>query len=231
AVLFQALVKPLRLIGTQVIVQAMALYLAFMYGLLYLALSTDVLVWTDVYSQSVEIATLNYLSLALGFTVGTQIMAPISDRIYSHLKSRNGGVGLPEHRAPILIPGAVLVLVGLLLYGWSAQKQLFWMVPNIGAAILGGGIIISMQSITSYVVDVYPLYAASAMAALTLPRAIAGFTFPMFAPYMYRSLGYGWENSVLAFSAMVISWPAPLVLWRYGEALRARSHYATTDVE
>ncbi|KAL2194743.1 major facilitator superfamily domain-containing protein [Corynascus similis CBS 632.67] len=206
AILLQALVRPLRLLGTQVIVQAMAVYLAYVYGLLYLALSTYVLVWTDVYKQSVEIATLNYLSLALGFTVCTQIMAPVSDLIYSYLKSRNGGIGLPVHRAPILIPGAFLVPMGFLLYGWSAQKVSFWLVPNIGAAILGGGIIVSMQSITSYVVDVYPLYAASATAALTLLRAIAGFT-------------------------IVISWPAPLVLWKYGGALRARSRYATNDVE
>ncbi|GAB1315400.1 hypothetical protein MFIFM68171_05610 [Madurella fahalii] len=231
AILLQALVRPFRLIGTQVIVQAMALYLAYVYGLLYLALSTYVVVWTDVYEQSVEIATLNYLSLALGFTLGTQIMAPVSDRIYSYLRSRNGGVGLPEHRAPILVPGAVLIPLGLFLYGWSAQMQLFWVVPNLGAAILGGGIVISMQSITSYVVDVYPLYAASATAALTILRAIAGFTFPMFAPYMYRSLGFGWGNSVLAFSAMAISWPAPFILWKFGGALRARSRYAINNIE
>jgi multidrug resistance protein len=195
SVLLKALIRPLRLIGTQPIIQAMAFYLAYVYGLLYLALSTYVQVWTDVYNQSVEIASINYLSLALGFTLGTQIMAPISDRVsfdshrqtcwaprnnqaqvYRHLKAQNGGVGLPEHRAPIIIPGALLVPVGLLLYGWSAQNQLFWVVPNIGAAILGGGITISMQSITSYVVDVYPLYAASATAALTLLRAIAGFS-------------------------------------------------------
>ena len=97
-------------------------------------------------------------------------------QIYSRLKSRNGGVGLPEHRAPILIPGAVLVPLGLFLYGWAAQKQLHWALPNLGAAILGGGIMISMQSISSYVVDVYPLYAASATAALTLLRAVAGFS-------------------------------------------------------
>jgi len=172
-------------------------------------------------------------------------------QIYSRLKSRNGGVGLPEHRAPILIPGAVLVPLGLFLYGWAAQKQLHWALPNLGAAILGGGIMTSMQSISSYVVDVYPLYAASATAALTLLRAVAGFSmagppsssgsamltmlclaaFPLFAPYMYSSLGYGWGNSLLAFSAMTISWPAPFVLWKFGAALRARSQYATNDVE
>ncbi|KAL2148030.1 hypothetical protein VTI28DRAFT_86 [Corynascus sepedonium] len=105
-------------------------------------------------------------------------------QIYSYLKSRNGGIGLPEHRAPILIPGAFLVPMGLLLYGWSEQKEAFWLVPNIGAAILGGGIIVSMQSITSYVVDVYPLYAASATAALTLLRAIAGFMADVSNPWL-----------------------------------------------
>jgi len=91
------------------------------------------------------------------------------------MKARNGGVGLPEHRAPLLIPGAVLVPVGFFLYGWSVEFHLHWLVPNIGALFLSGGIIISMQSITSYVVDAYPLYAASATAALTVLRAIGGY--------------------------------------------------------
>lgn len=105
-------------------------------------------------------------------------------------------MGLPEHRAPILIPGAVLVPLGLLLYGWSAQKQLFWVVPNIGAAIFGGGVIISMQSITSYVVDVYPLYAASATAALTLLRAVAGFSMSLFIiSFQTRSRARGYLPS------------------------------------
>ena len=61
------------------------------------------------------------------------------------------------------------------MYGWSVQHRLHWVVPNVGAALLGCGIITGMQSITSYVVDTYPLYAASATAALTVLRAFAGF--------------------------------------------------------
>lgn len=47
--------------------------------------------------------------------------------------------------------------------------------PNIGAVLFGFGIISGMQTITSYIVDAYPLYAASATAALTVLRAFAGF--------------------------------------------------------
>ena len=70
--------------------------------------------------------------------------------------------------------------VGLFLYGWSVQYRLHWLIPNVAAALLGSGIITGMQSITSYVVDTYPLYTASAAAALTVLRAIAGFSKPLY---------------------------------------------------
>jgi len=79
--LSQALVRPFRLIGTQFIIQLLALYTAFLYGLLYLALSTFVTVFTEVYGESPEIAALNYVSLAVGFTGGTQVMALIGDHV------------------------------------------------------------------------------------------------------------------------------------------------------
>jgi hypothetical protein len=96
-------------------------------------------------------------------------------KIYGFLKSRNHGLGLPEHRAPLLIPSAFLIPAGFLWYGWSIEMHLHWIMPNIGAFLFAAGIIMGMQSITSYVVDAYPLYAASATAALTVLRALTGF--------------------------------------------------------
>ncbi|KAH8650078.1 major facilitator superfamily domain-containing protein [Xylariales sp. PMI_506] len=226
-VLLHALMRPIKLIGTQIIIQVLAIYTSFVYGLLYLALSTFVNVFTDVYGETPNMASLHYLSLAIGFTFGTQMMALICDRIYAILKARNNGIGIPEHRAPLLLPGALFVPVGLFLYGWSVQYRFHWIFPDLGAGLLGCGIIIGMQAVTTYIVDAYPLSAASATAALTVPRAICGFSFPMFAPYLYRSLHYGWGNSLLGFLAVIIGWPAPFILWKYGAALRARSRYAT----
>lgn len=74
-----------------------------------------------------------------------------------------------------MIPGAILLPVGLFWYGWSIEKHAHWIFPNIGAAIFGSGIIISMQCTTSYIIDTYDVYAASAVAATTVLRAIAGF--------------------------------------------------------
>ncbi|KAI9857186.1 MAG: hypothetical protein M1813_008548 [Trichoglossum hirsutum] len=99
--------------------------------------------------------------------------------------------------------------------------------PNIGSVLFGSGIIIGMQCITSYIIDAYSLYAASVLAATTVLRAIAGFGFPLFTPYMYQALQHGWGNSVLAFAAIAIGWPAPILLWKFGGELRAKSPYAT----
>lgn len=200
--------------------------MGYLYGLCYLVLSTFPGLWTDVYHESIGIGGLNYISLAVGFFLGAQIAAPINDRTYRRLKKRNNNVGRPEFRIPVLVPSAFLTPVGLFWYGWSAQAKLHWIMPNIGAAIFASGIIVGFQSVQTYIVDAYTRYAASGIAAATVLRSLAGFGFPLFAPTMYSTLGYGWGNSVLGIIAIVLGLPGPLLLWRYGERLRQKSQFA-----
>jgi multidrug resistance protein len=221
-----SLIRPFRLLGTQIIVQVLALWMGALYGTMYLVLSTFPTLWSDVYHESVGIGGLNYISLGLGFFIGTQVCAPCQDRIYRALKRRNNGVGKPEFRVPLMVPGAVLVPIGLFIYGWTAEAHTHWIGPNFGAAIFAAGVIIGFQCIQTYIVDSYTRYAASAVGAATVLRSLAGFGFPLFAPYMYAKLHYGWGNSLLAFLAIGIGFPAPFLLWKYGEKLRQRSTFA-----
>jgi multidrug resistance protein len=221
-----ALARPFRLLGTQIIIQILACYMAYLYGLMYLVLSTFPTLWTDVYHESIGIGGLNYISLGLGLFLGAQICARSQDRIYRALKKRNNGIGKPEFRVPLMVPGALLVPIGLFWYGWSAQARLHWIMPNIGVAIFGAGVITGFQCIQTYIVDSYTKFAASAIGAATVLRSLAGFGFPLFAPYMYQTLHYGWGNSLLGFIAIVLGWPAPFLLWKYGEVLRKKSTFA-----
>ncbi|KIN03237.1 hypothetical protein OIDMADRAFT_119124 [Oidiodendron maius Zn] len=221
-----SLVRPFKLLGSQIIIQVLAIYMAFLYGIIYLVLSTFATLWVEVYYESIGIGGLNYISVGVGLFVGTQIAAPLQDRIYRTFKGRNNDIGKPEFRVILMFPGAFLVPLGLFWYGWSAQYQIHWIMPNIGAAIMAAGIIIGFQCIQTYIIDTYTTYAASAVGSATVLRSLAGFGFPLFAPYMYANLHYGWGNSLLGFLAIGIGWPAPLLLWRYGEMLRMRSPYA-----
>lgn len=224
-----AMTRPFRLLGTQIIMQVLALYLMFLYGQLYLQLSTFPRLWQGKYGESVEIGGLNYISLGLGLWLGSQVCAPLQDRIYAWMKRREGvTVGRPEFRTPMMIPAAVAVPIGLLTFGWSAQYQTHWIVPNIGVAVFAAGTIVGFQCIQGYMVDAYTLYAASAVGAGTVLRSLAGFGFPLFAPYLYDRLDYGWGNTTLALVAVVVGWPAPILLWKYGETLRKRSPFGAS---
>ena len=222
----RSLVRPFILLGTQPIVQALAVYMAYLYGLTYLVLSTFPGLWDTQYGESVGIGGLNYISLGVGLFLGTQICAPVNDRIYRRLKKRNNDSGRPEFRIPLMVPGSFLVPIGLFIYGWTAQYKAQWIGPNIGAALFSSGVVIGFQCIQTYLVDSYTRYAASAVAAATVLRSLAGFGFPLFAPAMYNALQYGWGNSLLGFIALGLGVPAPWLLWFFGKKLRERSPFA-----
>jgi hypothetical protein len=74
-------------------------------------------------TKSVSLGGLNYISLGVGFFLGTQICAPINDCIYRKLKMRNNNIGRPEFHVPLMIPGACLVPIGLFIYGWTSFYQ------------------------------------------------------------------------------------------------------------
>ncbi|KAI5300951.1 hypothetical protein KEM55_003717, partial [Ascosphaera atra] len=184
--------------------------------------------WTSpaYYGESIGIGGLNYISLGLGFFVASQLGSRITDLFYKRLKARTNGVGKPEFRLPLLFGSAVLVPIGLFIYGWTAEKHTHWMGPNVGAFIFAAGVIPGFQGTQTYIIDAYTRYAASGVAAMAFLRSLAGFGFPLFAPYMYDALHYGWGNSLLGFVAIAVGCPAPVLLWKYGEKLRMKSTFA-----
>ncbi|KAE8146764.1 FAD binding domain-containing protein [Aspergillus avenaceus] len=218
-----ALTRPLRLLTTQPPVPLLALYTAYIFGLIYLITSTYPTLWTDPshYNQTQGRGALNYLSQGIGYLLGAQVTAHLTDRIYSALTTHYTlAQGTPELRLPLLFLAALLNPLGLLLYGWSAEYTTHWILPNIGAAVLAAGNIIALQGVQSYLVDAYTVFAASAIAAASLLRSLAGFAFPLFAPRLFEVLGWGRGCAVLAGVAVAVGLPAPVLLWRFGGVLR-----------
>ncbi|OJI79834.1 hypothetical protein ASPTUDRAFT_130551 [Aspergillus tubingensis CBS 134.48] len=223
--LVTAFKRPLKLFFTQPIVACMAIYMAYLFGTTYLLFATFPDVWTVVYHEEPGIGGLNYLSIAIGSFLGLIFNLKLINPIYGKLKARNSDIGRPEFRMPSIATGSILATIGLFWYGWSIG-HVHWIMPNIGAAIYSGGTISCLQGIQMYIVDSYQTYAASALAACAVLRSLAGFGFPLFAPYMYSALGYGWGTSVLGFVSIGFGWMAPVIIWFYGPKLRAISRYA-----
>ncbi|KAL9617617.1 MAG: hypothetical protein Q9160_007583 [Pyrenula sp. 1 TL-2023] len=115
--------RPVKLITTQPIVQFIAIYMAFLYGLIYLLLSTFPRLWAGKYHETVDIAGLNYVSAGLGFFTGAHFGTRLQDQIYMALKGRNNGVGQPEFRVPLMLPSSTLVPAGYA----NVRKARVWM--------------------------------------------------------------------------------------------------------
>ncbi len=46
-----------------------------------------------------------------------------------------------------MVPGSIILPIGLLLTGWCAQKGIHWVVTDIGIAFVGAGMILNFQAI------------------------------------------------------------------------------------
>ena len=106
------------------------------------------------------------------------------------------------------------------MYGWGIETRLPWIVSVLGIGVFSFAVAVCQVVSSSYLVDAFGLYAASAVAASMVLRYLASAVLPLAAPSMYASLGYGWGNSVLGFVALAFV-PAPVLLMRYGRRVRA----------
>ncbi|KAJ3244332.1 hypothetical protein HDU78_011168 [Chytriomyces hyalinus] len=227
-ILKDAIFRPFVLLFTQPIAQVIALLMAFVYGVMYIVLSTFSALFVTHYHQSTLTSTYHYLALGIGFFVGNRMSGGILDTISTMLQKRYNTPHKPEYRLPVCIPAAVLLPIGLFMYGWSAENTVHWIVPDIGIALFAMSVNITFQALTVYTVDVYMMYSASALAAVSFLRSLAGFGFPLFADTLYERFGYGWGNSILAFVGIGIGIPAPILLFVYGERIRASSKFLSS---
>lgn len=220
--ILHGLTIPFQLLLRSPIVPIIALYIATVYGCLYLLFTTVTDVFQNAYHWSVEISGLAYIGLGLGFLSGQLVFGILSDRMVLALKTRNQGIFEPEMRLPLCIFFAFFVPVSFFWYGWSVQAQTHWIVPIIGLFPFAFGIIGIFGTLQTYIIDSYPRYAASGIAAITVTRSFSGALLPLAGPPMYRVLGYGWGNTLLGFITLAMI-PLPTMFNRFGSSLRKRN--------
>ncbi|KAF3407736.1 hypothetical protein DPV78_000229 [Talaromyces pinophilus] len=221
-ILWRGIVRPMTLLVRSPISALCAIYMAIAYGILNLLITSISIVYQASYGWSTNISGLAFIGLGCGTFCGTMIISTTSDRYGASVAARNGvEQRKPEYRLFLLPVGGLLLPAGLFIFGWTAQYTVHWIVPMIGEALTGVGIMIIFMSTTLYLIDSYTIYAASALAANGFMRSIGGGLLPLAGLTMYSNLGVGWGNSVLAFIALTIP-PISLVLQRYGENLRKK---------
>ncbi|OJJ50339.1 hypothetical protein ASPZODRAFT_139641 [Penicilliopsis zonata CBS 506.65] len=203
------------------------LFVAKQRGLAMTAYSSGILVGPVLgpvlggYGWSTGNSGLSYLGLGVGFILGQIVFGMFSDRVVTQLEARNNGIYEPEMRLSISIFFSGFIPVSFFWYGWAVQAHTHWIVPIIGLAPFAFGMVGIYNTMQTYVIDSYPRYAASAMAALVVTRSLMGALMPLAGPEMYKSPNYGWGNSLLGFITLAMV-PLPVLFHRFGGALRKK---------
>ncbi|KAF2791975.1 MFS general substrate transporter [Melanomma pulvis-pyrius CBS 109.77] len=211
----RAFTRPIRMLLFSPIVLLLGLYLAFVYGLVFLLLATFSQVFEGTYGFGQGFAGLSYLGLGLGSIIGTLLFAKFSDRLAKKHST-------PEHRMIMMMFGGPTIPASLFWYGWSAQYHVHWIVPIIGTSLIGIGIVFVTASGQLYIIDTFGSEAsASAMAAITLVRNSSGAFLPLVAAPLYAKLGLGWGNSVLGFISLTFL-PLAFLFFKFGGLLREK---------
>lgn len=134
-----SIARPIKMLIYSPIVFLLSLYIAIVYGYLYLMFTTFPRVFEDQYGFSDGSVGLSYLGTGIGSFFGLVFCGAVSDHLVAHLVKRNGGAAKPEYRLPVMSIGALLVPAGLFLYGWTAETKEPWILPMLGSAIIGAG--------------------------------------------------------------------------------------------
>ncbi|KAM5531408.1 hypothetical protein V8D89_014932 [Ganoderma adspersum] len=201
----------------------------------YLALNIASL---NIYFEAVPVASQTYhpkgvlmianmiifISQTIGLTLFGRLFFP---RVFRpKVLRRYSPESIPaEARLVFAVVSTPLLATGFFWFGWSAFPNV-----NPGAAISGSAVVglssIFLSTVTTvYIIDVYESVSATALGWTFAMGNVFLVVLPIISEGMFRVLGLHWA-STLSGLVTIATIPIPVLLMRYGSALRARSRYA-----
>ncbi|KAF3064394.1 putative transporter C36.03c [Daldinia childiae] len=219
-----ALSRPWILLFREPIVLLTSLYMAIVYGTLYMMFAAFPIVYQQNRGWSAGVGGLAFLGIAVGMIVAVTYSIWDNTR-YAKTMAAHGGNAPPEARLPPALVGSVLLPVGLFWFAWTCGPNIHWIVSIIASGFFATGLVLVFLSLMNYMIDSYVIYAASVLAANSVIRSIFGAAFPLFTTAMYNNLGIHWASSIPAFLALACL-PFPFLFYKYGKRIRMKCKFA-----
>ncbi|CAG8904012.1 unnamed protein product [Penicillium egyptiacum] len=224
----RALFRPWIFLFLEPIVLIASVYMAIIYGTVYMFMGAMPIVYNEDRGWSVGIGGLAFLGIAVGIIFG--LIYAIWDNNSRYIKLFAAKSATPESRLPPAIVGGVALPIGMFAFAWTNYPSIHWSVSIILSAPFGFGCVLVILPIMNYLIDTYTIYAASVLAAAAIFRSVVGAVFPLFTTQMYHNMGIHWASSIPAFLTLLCM-PFPLIMYRYGEAVRMKCKYSFEAAE
>ncbi|KAL3424165.1 Polyamine transporter 3 [Phlyctema vagabunda] len=219
------LTRPLRMLFFEFIVLATCLYLSLAYAIFYMYFEAYPIIYQGIYHQSSGVSGLMFLPIGVGAFLATMIFLYYDSALRKAQRLNKPWTQKEEsRRLPLACFGGPLYVVSLFWLGWTSREGIPFWVPMLAGIPFGIGFVLIFMALLNYLTDAYEVFAASAMAATSTCRSLAGAVLPFAATPMYRKLGVAWASSLLGFLSLAMCGVPFLFLWK-GDAIRAKSAF------
>jgi MFS family permease len=217
------LARPLKMTFFEPIVIFFNLYIALIYGILYLCFVAYPIVYSELRGWSPGISGLAFLGIGVGSLITIACEPLIRRMIDSHKPDPQTGKPPSESMMSVVIIAAVLIPIGELWFAWTCYPiTIHWIWPILAGIPFGAGNTAVFIYASNYLAHSYGIYSASAMASNAIIRSLLGGTLPLAGPSLYRTLGPNWAGTLLGLLEVMII-PIPVVFYKYGHRIRMKS--------
>nr|POE65929.1 putative transporter c36.03c [Quercus suber] len=261
-ILKKYLAKPFAMLVLEPILLLITIYISFIYGILCMSilatmsqprrLANSI---SDLFFETYPISFygergwslgksgLPFIAIIFGVILGGFVNVAFIKTRYTRILREKGRVPPEERLLPMMV-GSVALPVGLFLFAWTSDPSFNPALQILAGVPAGMGIVLIFLQGFNYIIDVYMMFANSAIAANTFVRSAVGAAFPMLgepeslllaniflcadwsaATFMYGDLGVKWATTLLGFIAVALM-PVPVLFFIYGPRIRKMSRFA-----
>lgn len=224
----RALYRPFLLTATEPIIVLVALYLTVIYIVLFTFLDGYTYIFEEIHHTSEGVTGLCFLGIAIGL-FGASALVPFIAKLAKKKMAEVHAAGKtrlpPEFRLWFAMLAGPSIPVSLFWMAWTSDSNISIWSPLAASVLFGYGILCIFISCYQYVIDSYEIYAASALASITLIRYVAAGGMTVVGIPFYQNMGVHYTLTILACLSIPLV-PVPFVFYKYGHRIRARSRYA-----
>lgn len=174
-----SLSRPWILLFREPIVFLLSIYMAIIYGTLYMMFAAFPIVYQEERGWSEGIGGLAFLGVAVGMVAAVAYSIWDNKRYNRAAENDPSGFAPPEARLPPGMIGGIAVPIGLFWFAFTNYPSIHWMVSITAGAPFGFGMVLVFLAIMNYLIDAYVIFAASVLAANAVMRSLFGAAFPL----------------------------------------------------
>ncbi|KAK4114828.1 MFS general substrate transporter [Canariomyces notabilis] len=216
--------RPWRLLFCEMIISITCVYLGFVYAVFYMLVQIFPAIFRGVYGFSAGMSGILFTIMGFGTFVACFILWWY-DSLALRLSDRHPDKREEYLRLPLACVSGPVFAVSMLWLGWSSRPEIHFLVPLASTIPYGLTYHLIFMAMINYVVDAYGIYSASALAALSMTRSLAGTIIPLAVEDMLAALGIAWSCTILAAVSAVLA-VVPFGFIAYGEKIRAASRFS-----